>query len=159
MLLLLVASARAGVEFHEAEMYLWPGGAEIELAAPAAEVHLLLAFRFGLYAITEEGEMAPAVAAVLVEYNDAERSTCYWNPYRPLPFDGEANPEWAGSDDEPGVFFTEDATTEIVARTVVCRFIAAERLVATHRRPSDSFSREAAMNVMFAGRSASRRMR
>jgi len=127
MLLVLGALAQAGVDFHEAEFYLGPDGIELELAAPAGEVQLLLAFRFGLYSITEEGDLAPAVAALLVEYNDADRSTCYWNPYRPLPFDAEANEEWAGSEDEPGVYLTEDATTEMVARTLVCRLPRAER--------------------------------
>jgi hypothetical protein len=120
LLLLLGALAHAGTDFHEVDVHLWPRGVEYELRRPAAEVHLVLAFKRGLYAIAGEGGLAPAGADLLVEYNDADRSTCYWNRYRPLPFDEEKNPEWV-SGDVPGVFATDGATTEMTERTLVVR--------------------------------------
>jgi hypothetical protein len=118
-LLLLGALTEAGTDFHEVDAHLWPRGVEYELTKPAAEVHLVLAFKRGLYTIAGDG-VAPAGADLLVEYNDADRSTCYWNRYRPLPFDEASNPEWIAGD-APGVFATDGATTDVTGRTLVVR--------------------------------------
>ena len=108
-LLLFAGLANAGIELFEAEQDLWPNGVEYSLEAPAAEVRLVLAFRSGLGTIGERDTAALASAHFVVEYNDADRQTCYWNRYRPLPFDADANPEWAGDDEAPGLFMTENA--------------------------------------------------
>jgi hypothetical protein len=120
-LFLFVGLAQAGIDLFEAEEDLWPNGVEYALEAPAAEVHLVLAFRSGLGTLGERNTAALASAHFVVEYNDADRQTCYWNQYRPLPFDADSNPEWAGDDDAPGLFVTEGASAELTERTLVIR--------------------------------------
>lgn len=121
MLLLLAGFAHAGIELYEVDKGLWPNGVEYSLEAPAAEVHLVFAFRSGLYALAGRGDAGLATAAFVVEYNDADRSTCYWNRYRPLPFDADSNPKWVGASDAPGLFETEGASAELTERTLVVR--------------------------------------
>ncbi len=121
-LLALAGLAQAGIELFEADRDLWPDGVEYSLEKPSAEVHLVLAFRSGLGTIGERSSAALASARFVVEYNDADRQTCYWNRYRPLPFDAEANPEWSGNVEAPGLFVTEDASSDLVERTIVVRF-------------------------------------
>ncbi len=120
-LLFLAGLAHAGIELFERDENLWPNGVEYSLEVPAAEVHLVLAFRSGLGTLGEKDTAALASAHFVVEYNDADRQTCYWNRYRPLPFDAECNPEWTGDDEAPGLFVTEGASAELTERTLVIR--------------------------------------
>jgi hypothetical protein len=125
--LLLGGLAHAGIELYEVKKSVGPDGIEYSLEAPAAEVHLVLAFRRGLGTMGERATAALASAQFLVEYNDADRSTCYWNKYRPLPFDQEANPDWFNDDDSPGFYATEGASAEMTGRTLVVRFPSKNR--------------------------------
>jgi hypothetical protein len=120
-LLLLVGFAGAETELFEVDANLWPDGAEYSFEKPAAEVHLVLAFKSGLGTLGERGTAALASAHFVVEYNDADRQTCYWNRYRPLPFEEDLNPEWTGADDAPGLYMTEDATAELTERMLILR--------------------------------------
>ncbi len=120
--LTLAGLAHAGIELFEADRDLWPDGVEYSLEKPSTEVHLVLAFRSGLGTIGERSSAALASARFVVEYNDADRQTCYWNQYRPFPFDAEANPEWSGNVEAPGLFVTEDASSDLIERTIVIRF-------------------------------------
>jgi len=122
VILLLAGLAQAGTEVFDADSDLWPNGVEYSLEKPAAEVHLLLAFKQGLCTRGEKDTAALASASFVVEYNDADRQTCYWNKYRPLPFDGDVNPEWTGADDAPGLFVTEGESAELTDRVLVLRF-------------------------------------
>jgi hypothetical protein len=121
VLVLLVGLASAGTELFEVETDLWPDGAEYSFERPAAEVHLVLAFKSGLGTLGERGSAALASAHFVVEYNDADRQTCYWNRYRPLPFEEDLNPEWTGADDAPGLYMTEDATAGMTERMLILR--------------------------------------
>lgn len=121
VLLFLAGLAHAGIELFEADKNLWPNGVEYSLEAPAAEVHLVLAFPSGLGTVGEKDTAALASAHFVVEYNDADRQTCYWNRYRPLPFDADSNPEWAGDDEAPGLFVTEGESAELTERVLVIR--------------------------------------
>jgi hypothetical protein len=121
VLLLLVGLAHAETELFEVEANLWPDGAEYSFEKPAAEVHLVLAFKSGLGTVGERGSAALASAHFVVEYNDADRQTCYWNRYRPLPIEEDLNPEWTGTDDAPGLYMTEDASAELTERMLILR--------------------------------------
>jgi len=120
-ILLLAGLAGAETQVFDAETDLWPNGVEYSLEKPAAEVHLVLAFRHGLCTLGERGSTALASAQFVVEYNDADRQTCYWNKYRPLPFDEEENPGWSGAEDAPGLFITEADESGLVDRVLVVR--------------------------------------
>lgn len=126
-LLVMAGLAHAGIELFEADRNLWPDGVEVSLEKPAAEVRLVLAFEAGLGTLGERGTAALASARFVVEYNDADRQTCYWNQYRPLPFDAERNPEWTGDDEAPGLFVTEGSSAELTERTLVVRLPRVER--------------------------------
>lgn len=121
VLLLLVGLAGAETELFEADASLWPEGVEYSFEKPAAEVHLLLAFKSGLGTMGERGTAALASAQFVVEYNDADRQTCYWNRYRPLPFEEDVNPEWYGAEDAPGLYMTEGASAGLTERVLVLR--------------------------------------
>ncbi|HEX5136220.1 MAG TPA: hypothetical protein VFY93_04550 [Planctomycetota bacterium] len=120
-LLLLASLAQAGTELFEVDSRLWPDGVEYSFEKPAAEAHLLLAFKSGLGTMGERGTAALASAQFVVEYNDADRQTCYWNRYRPLPFEAEVNPEWQGDDEAPGLYMTEGESATLVDRVLVLR--------------------------------------
>lgn len=150
--LLLAGLAHAGIELFEAEKNLWPDGVEYSLEKPAAEVHFVLAFHAGLGTLGERGTAALASARFVVEYNDADRQTCYWNQYRPLPFDEEANPEWSGDDEAPGLFVTEGASAELTERTLVLRLprVNRWRIRVTPLEGDDGYVRRAATLVQVA---------
>lgn len=120
-LLLLAGLAVAETEVFDADDALWPDGVEYSFEKPAAEVHLLLAFKSGLGTLGERGTAALASASFVVEYNDADRQTCYWNRYRPLPFEADVNPEWYGDDEAPGLYETEADSAGLVDRVLVLR--------------------------------------
>ena len=105
----------------EKEVFLRPGHVDHVMEAPAQEVHLLFAFRFGLYSITEDGRIAPAMAGLKVEINDARRQPGYWNPLRPLAFDADVHDGWMAHDDDPGHFYVKSMTTEMIERRIVIR--------------------------------------
>jgi hypothetical protein len=116
-----LAQAGSGIELFELDKPLWPDGVEYSFEKPAAEVRLLLAFKSGLGAMGEKGTAALAYASFVVEYNDADRQTCYWNQYRPVPFEAEVNAEWTGDDEAPGLYVAEGATASLTERTLVIR--------------------------------------
>jgi len=152
--LCLLAAAAAAQEpqlqpyLTETEVYLRPTGSfEYEMAAPAGEVELVLAFRYGLYAIDEEGGQQAAVAALKVEYNDADRATSQWNPMRPADAAGAG---WAEDEAEPGVFACEGRTTEVTEATLRVHLPTVERWRVRVTGLVDDTSRERCVPTLLA---------
>jgi hypothetical protein len=151
-LLLLAGLAQAGTKVFDQEKDLWPNGVEYVTDANTAEVHLLLAFKDGICTRGERGTAALASALFVVEYNDADRQTGYWNKYRPYPFDGDVNPEWYGNDDAPGLFATDGQEAGLTDRVIVLRFPRVDhwRIRVTPLYGDDAYVRRGATLVQVA---------
>jgi hypothetical protein len=85
---------------------------------PGVEVHLLLVWRYGLYALDRQGGLDDAIGGLRLEYASMDKKDA---PFLPAPFQADLNPDWSWRPNASGGYFTGARTNKRLERRIIFR--------------------------------------